>query len=44
MFAVTMCLIKWLGNTTELYKRALKQKKEADNHAAASDGSQAHRL
>ena len=38
IFVVTMCLLKYLFKTTEMYKRALKQKDEVANHAA-SDGS-----
>jgi hypothetical protein len=43
MFAVTMCLIKWLGNTTELYKKAVKPNDSTDNQATARDGSQTRR-
>jgi len=38
LFVVIMCLMKYLINTTELYKKALKQKKETDNQADEPDG------
>lgn len=42
-FAVIGCLMKYLINTTDLYKKALKQKTKTDNQAAAPDDSQAGR-
>jgi len=43
VFAVIMCAMKYLLNTTELYKKALKEKEEADNQAAAPDAQKAAR-
>ena len=43
MFAVIMCVMRYLLNTTELYKKALKEKEEADNQAAAPDAQKAAR-
>ena len=43
MFAVIMCVMKYLINTTELYKKALKEKEQTDNEAASPDVSQTHR-
>ena len=43
MFAVIMCLMKYLINTTELYKKALKEKEEKDNQAATPDSQNATR-
>jgi hypothetical protein len=40
VLTVVVCLMKYLVNTTELYKKALKQKEETDNQASAPDGSQ----
>jgi len=39
MFAVLMCLIKYLINTMELYKKALNQMKNKDNQSFEMDRS-----
>lgn len=41
IFAVILCLMKYLLNTTELYKKTFKQ--ETDNQADSPDGSQVRR-
>ena len=42
LITVVVCLMKYLVNTTELYKKALKQKEGTDNQASAPGGSQSH--
>ena len=37
MFAVLMCLIKYLINTTDLYKKALKKRGGTDNNGINAD-------
>ncbi len=37
MFTVIMCVMKYLINTTELYKKALKDKKQTDNNCIERD-------
>ena len=37
MFVVIMCLMKYLSNTAELFKKALKERTQTDNNAAAQD-------
>ena len=41
MFVVIMCLMKYLINTADLHKKALKQMTITDNQAAAPNGSHA---
>ena len=43
MFAVIMCVMKYLFNTPELYKKALEEKELTNNKAATPGGSQARR-
>ena len=40
---VIMTLMRYLINTTELYKKALKDKEQTNNKSAAPDGSQVRR-
>lgn len=43
IFVVIMCLMKYLANTAELYKKALKAKTQTDDNVAAPDAQKAPR-